>query len=238
MEPADLRRPLARILTLDEAAAALTQRTGQRWTIWDIVAAAERGEVSVMAPWTRAVTLVRYAPREGQQNELTTVIDCWCPIPVEAALSLVVTRAHAVLDAIPGFVESSFERDDTGLPKLVPGNEWVLTPGETGAPFVIEQCRVYNHAVDQLIDRYGGDSETPAGAAGAATREIPAERRRRRLSRFRELGGEMRQAGESWHSNGGRRGALADLVREETEAGRPMADNSDVRADLNTAMGE
>ena len=67
--------------------------------------------------------------------------------------------------------------------------------------------------------------------------ETPTRRRTRRLVRLRELGGDMRRAGESWHCIG-RRGALADLVREEAAAGRPMAFPANVRDDLKAAMGD
>lgn len=65
--------------------------------------------------------------------------------------------------------------------------------------------------------------------------EDAAGRQRRRLARLRELGGDMRRAGAVWQCSG-RRGALAELVREEAAAGRPRADKSDVRRDLIAAM--
>lgn len=70
----------------------------------------------------------------------------------------------------------------------------------------------------------------------AAPSESPAERQARRCDRFRELGGKMVAAGKGWH-NHGRRGALADLVREEQAAQRPRSDRKDVRGDLIAAMG-
>jgi hypothetical protein len=76
-----------------------------------------------------------------------------------------------------------------------------------------------------------------AQAALAESVETPSARRARRLRRFRELGGEMRKAGTGWQTTG-TRGALAALIREEVEAGRPMADKTDVRADLASAMGD
>lgn len=73
-----------------------------------------------------------------------------------------------------------------------------------------------------------------SGDAAKATSEPPAQRRQRRLARLRQLGGHMRRAGDGWQVTG-RRGALAALVREEAAAGRPMADKTDVRADLAAA---
>lgn len=71
----------------------------------------------------------------------------------------------------------------------------------------------------------------PVGAAPAGSAESAGDRQRRRLLRFRELGGEMRQAGTGWQCIG-KRGALAALVREEKAASRPRRDRSDVRNDL------
>lgn len=73
------------------------------------------------------------------------------------------------------------------------------------------------------------------GSVVSEGKEDSAARRARRLKRFRELGGELRQAGQSWQSSG-RRGALADLAREEAAAGRARKHYADVRRDLMKAM--
>jgi hypothetical protein len=67
--------------------------------------------------------------------------------------------------------------------------------------------------------------------------EDPVQRRARRAERFAQLDGQLEKHGDGWR-NAGRRGALADLAREEESAGRPMSDKSDVRADLIAAMRE
>lgn len=69
---------------------------------------------------------------------------------------------------------------------------------------------------------------------GGNLTESPKVRMQRRLLRLRELGGDLRPAGDSFHLTG-RRGALADLVREEGAAGRPMSKRQDVRRDLERA---
>lgn len=91
-------------------------------------------------------------------------------------------------------------------------------------------CRVLREKRNEAPD-------TSAGPASlSASTEDPNERRRRRLARLRELGGDMRRSGEGAWQMTVVRGALAALVREEAAAGRPMADKSDVRADLAAAM--
>lgn len=61
--------------------------------------------------------------------------------------------------------------------------------------------------------------------------EPTADRRARRLARFRELGGDIEKSGGVWRKVG-RHGALAELAREEEAAGRQMKDRNDIKEDL------
>jgi hypothetical protein len=61
--------------------------------------------------------------------------------------------------------------------------------------------------------------------------EEPEARAVRRLHRFRELGGAMRQAGAGWHVTG-QRGALQQLSIEERAAGCPRWTRQDVKDEL------
>lgn len=62
--------------------------------------------------------------------------------------------------------------------------------------------------------------------------ENPEQRQRRRLSRFRKLGGDIRKAGGGQWQLTGTRGALAELAREEKNEGRARHDASDVKREL------
>lgn len=66
-------------------------------------------------------------------------------------------------------------------------------------------------------------------------KETPIERRVRRLARFRSMGGELRQAGTSWHVKGPR-GVLKRLSAEERTAGHPRNDQRDVKKELVDAL--
>ena len=93
----------------------------------------------------------------------------------------------------------------------------------------LQEARARGLPYNDWIDRYVIITR-PVGAEGT---EAPSERQDRRLARLRELGGEARKAGEdAWQFSAGRRGALARLIREESDAGRPMAKAADVRRDL------
>jgi hypothetical protein len=61
--------------------------------------------------------------------------------------------------------------------------------------------------------------------------EAPEQRQDRRLAWLQALGGCMKQEGKSWRTMGSR-GLLAQLIKEEKAAGRPMSDKTDVRNDL------
>lgn len=73
----------------------------------------------------------------------------------------------------------------------------------------------------------------PQGSGSTHQREDAATRQSRRLDRFRELGGELEpQPGGKWKVDGGVRGALARLAREEAAAQRPYKDDRDISNDI------
>ncbi|MFC5427215.1 hypothetical protein ACFPTO_00060 [Paraburkholderia denitrificans] len=82
--------------------------------------------------------------------------------------------------------------------------------------------------------RFPEPSNAPAGSAESATApgETPEQRQKRRLARFRKLGGDLERAGgDQWRLTG-MRGALAALSREEKVAGRARHDVRDVKREL------
>ena len=96
----------------------------------------------------------------------------------------------------------------------------------------------------ELAQRYRGPTSVNSSpvtladsltSAPATVAEKPTDRRRRRLARLRELGGDMWQAGRKGWQLTGERGAQAALVREEQSAKRPMAKRQDVTRDLEAA---
>ncbi|QCX50691.1 hypothetical protein [Ralstonia pseudosolanacearum] len=70
---------------------------------------------------------------------------------------------------------------------------------------------------------------------GASASETPEQRQVRRLARFRALGGNLEKVGGNQWRLAGRRGALADLSREEKTAGHARHDARDVRRELDRA---
>jgi hypothetical protein len=122
----------------------------------------------------------------------------------------------------PGLLSTTWRSDV--LLAMCDARQWAATWG-------FELTGVQDAASDE-----GGSGVAPP-ASHPATAETPRIRQARRLKRFAELGGLMKPAGSSWHCSG-RKGALADLIREEKAARRPMADKTNVRRDLGAAMGE
>jgi hypothetical protein len=84
------------------------------------------------------------------------------------------------------------------------------------------------HAVEDFARNIGGPAEDLEG---------PNDRRKRRLQRFKTLGGVVQPVGDTWRLVG-KRGALASLVREEQEASRPMSKRQDVTRELHAASAE
>jgi hypothetical protein len=83
-----------------------------------------------------------------------------------------------------------------------------------------------------------GTSAKGGSAVGAASIETPTERRFRRLARFRALGGDIEIKGAGVTQLSGRRGAQAELAREEQDSGHPMSKRQDVSKDLRAAIAE
>lgn len=78
-------------------------------------------------------------------------------------------------------------------------------------------------------------SAIPVAWVAGLPAETPEQRQRRRLARFRELGGDIRKAGGGQWQLTGTRGVLAALAREEKSAGRARHDASDIRKELERA---
>ncbi len=73
------------------------------------------------------------------------------------------------------------------------------------------------------------------GSESASNAETVEQRQRRRLARFRELGGDIKKVGGGQWQRTGTHGALAALAREEKSAGFARHDASDVRKELEKA---
>jgi len=103
--------------------------------------------------------------------------------------------------------------------------------------FTAADLRVSREERDRFEEKHGLATKPSVASlsseelGSSAASESPDQRRKRRLERFRELGAAMREAGTGWRVKG-TRGALASLVREEKQAGRPMSDKTNVRDDL------
>lgn len=100
-----------------------------------------------------------------------------------------------------------------------------------------------SRATSYLVEASGpqdssGTSANGGSTVGAASKETPTERRARRLARYRALGGDVEIKGAGVIRFSGRRGAQAELAREEQIAGRPMSKRQDVARDLRAAIAE
>jgi hypothetical protein len=116
--------------------------------------------------------------------------------------------------------------------------------GDIAAGYVVPVLAFVEYALQRgwsVPPEVAGDNvRRRPGVADATVGETADERRRRRLSRFRELGGDLESLGsagagsEAWRLKG-KRGALAELTREEDAAKRSKAKRQDVTRDLKDA---
>jgi hypothetical protein len=156
-------------LPLDVAAELLTEQTGRKWRIHDLLAAAERHECSIFAPWTAKVKLQRSTPLPDQQNEIESEVGAFGPITDNSLRQLLLTMSDASMTGIPGWVEHPWVMDEDGEPMRVRGDWWALAPGEVAPVFTIDQCRIAGYALEELA-RQGAQPElqpiTPEANAG------------------------------------------------------------------------
>lgn len=152
--------PLPLYLTLEEAAAAISARLGQQWTVSDILDRAANDEISIVARIPTACRLVRCEPMEGKPNEIDVPAGSLPRISAKAARTLLLAPAAS-------FDELTYPRtiDFLGEPLEVMATVWELAPGETAPEFTVTDCRVSGAAVLELEKRYGGkDANKPAPA--------------------------------------------------------------------------
>ncbi|TCW28645.1 hypothetical protein [Gulbenkiania mobilis] len=154
--------PLRLYLTLEEAAAAISARLGQQWTVSDILDRAANDEISIVARIPTACRLVRCEPMEGKPNEIDVPAGSLPRISAKAARTLLLAPAAS-------FDELTYPRtiDFLGEPLEVMATVWELAPGETAPEFTVTDCRVSGAAVLELEKRYGGkdaNKPTPAPA--------------------------------------------------------------------------
>lgn len=141
--------PLPRYLTLDEAAQAMTDRTGKSWTARQILGCAERHEITVFARIGHAVKFVRVRPIEGKTNEIAAEAGSLPILDTKAIQALLLTgearsRGWEELTTIDFFGE--------------PAQAWTtvfeLAPGEQAPRVRADDCRVTANGVLRLVESY------------------------------------------------------------------------------------
>lgn len=161
------------------------------------------------------------------------------------AAGFIARATHTNTDTVLGEMHS--EAESHGLPVYMPGaSNACAWPNEDYG----DLCHVLAADLNRFIAKYHpGDFRFPepesveAGSATAASTpasdasktEIPEERQRRRLARFREMGANLERAGGGKWWLTGRRGMLSALSREEKAAGRARWHASDIRKELERA---
>ena len=150
--------PLPPYLTLDETAQALTDRLGSPWTARHVLGCASRGEISVFARIPIDAPMVRCAPLDGELNE--QVFDAGSLPRIGAAAAAALLNApnvsyteHTEMVALPASLVGEGEQIRSMQAT------WKLAQGATPPEITMADCRVLSHAVEQIIEKYGGGSK-------------------------------------------------------------------------------
>lgn len=141
--------PLPNYLTLEEAAQAMTDRTGRQWTPRHILGCAERHEIFIFARIGHAVRFVRVQPIEGRTNEIACAKGSLPILDTEAIRALLLAgEAHS-----SGWEEIATV-DFLGEPIEGWQKVFELAPGEVAPTVRPDGCRVTAAGVLRLVDAY------------------------------------------------------------------------------------
>ena len=139
--------PLPLVLTLEEAAEAMTERTGRNWTARQILGCAERHEIQVIAPIGHAVTYIREAPDQGRTDLVFAPAGSLPPLSAAAIRGLLLTGTTTAT----GWDERGtvvFEGES--VPVWKPA--FRLAPGHKAPAVTLSGCRVSAAGVMQLAE--------------------------------------------------------------------------------------
>jgi hypothetical protein len=157
--------PLPRYLTLEEAAQAMTDRTGKQWTPRQILGCAERHEITIFARISHAVKFVRVRPIEGRTNEIAADKGSLPILETEAIRALLLAgEAHSTGWEEPATV------DFFGEPVEAWQKVFELAPGEDAPLVRPDGCRVTAAGILQLVDTH----TTPVQAEPQAVQVMDA----------------------------------------------------------------
>lgn len=167
--------PLPRYLTLEEAAQAMTDRTGKQWTPRQILGCAERHEITIFARISHAVKFVRVRPIEGRTNEIAADKGSLPILDTEAIRALLLAgEAHSTGWEEPATV------DFFGEPVEAWQKVFELAPGEDAPLVRPDGCRVTAAGILQLVDTH----TTPAQAEPQAAPMVAANAEQRQARRW------------------------------------------------------
>ncbi len=163
--------PLPRYLTLDEAAQAMTDRTGKAWTARQILGCAERHEITVFARIGHAVKFVRVRPIEGKTNEIAAEAGSLPILDTKAIQALLLTG-----EAKSSGWEELTTIDFFGEPVEAWALVFELAPGMQAPRVQADDCRVTAAGVLRLVADYtapAAPEAAPVVAESASNGPLP-----------------------------------------------------------------
>ncbi|CAE6939019.1 hypothetical protein R69608_05130 [Paraburkholderia nemoris] len=193
----------------------MTFTLGSDRSLWTLVMAGS-GRLCVEDEYEKAIGRVPAVSESSPSSHLGVFVStCDDSMPEQGYVMLHELQEYRGTASANGI---RYDEDFHAVHVLPPGSELVISKA----------------AMIAFQEKRSTDADAaPAESLAAGLRiEAPEQRQRRRLSRFRNLGGEIRKAGGGQWNLTGTRGALAALAREERDAGRARHDASDVRKEL------
>ncbi len=152
---------ISNYLTLEEAAAELTERTSQTWSSRHLLTCAAKEQISIFARIPISARMVRIEPIQGEKNEIIAEAGSLPRISAKAAEAL-------LLSDVSRFTEITYPKaaEHFGAKYRVMLPEWRLADGETAPEFRVEHCRVTAAGLEQLAANYATNHADGNSASG------------------------------------------------------------------------
>lgn len=147
-------KPLLPRMTLDEAADAMTERTGERWTARDILGAGARGEITIHAKIPIGMKMVRCEPIEAGPNETEMVAGVLFPLDFDTVTRLLVGPDVEVKEL------HGAKRIHPNIDLYGTGPEWEIAEGETAPRVTPSDCWIVDTILERLVSKHSKPEDT------------------------------------------------------------------------------
>lgn len=161
-------KPLLPMMTLDEAAAVMTESTAEHWTARDILGAGARNEVTVHAKIPTGMKMVRCEPTEEGPNETEIVAKVLFPLDFNTVARLLIGPDVEVKEL------HDIKRLFPNMNEYGTGPAWEIAEGETAPRVTASDCWIRDASMERLISTHSAPHDTPAAKVEAVPVTSPS----------------------------------------------------------------